>query len=66
MGVVKGSLLEELGQFDVRQALACRSSGDKLKFVGHFISNRSTALFEVVYYFAVFLCGFAPLREGLV
>ena len=22
-------------QFDVRQALACRNSGDKLKFVGH-------------------------------
>src|SRR5438270_293747 len=24
------------GQFDVLQALACRSLGDKLKFVGHF------------------------------
>jgi len=31
-------------QFDVRQALACRSTGDKLKFVGHFTPNCTTTL----------------------
>jgi hypothetical protein len=40
-GKFRGRRLDEnvLVQFDVRQASACRSSGDKLKFVGHLFRN---------------------------
>jgi hypothetical protein len=35
-------------QFDVRQALACRSTGDKLKFVGHLFQTASLPRIDVV------------------